>query len=178
MKRRQDNTMTWIRNVCMICTFLLILPACGYKFSGGGSLPGGVETVAVGIVDNLSGETGVEGVISNGLIYEFTRNGKITSRKNESADAILRGAVLSITSSSVSRNSIHDVAERSVTVTISLEMVASDGSVVWQVSSLSESEDYEVASDRGTTEMNKRNAIKELSIRLAERAYYRMTDDF
>jgi hypothetical protein len=156
----------------------LTLAACGYRFAGGGSLPDGVEAVAMGVFDNRSGETGVEGIISNDIIYEFTRNGKRLSPGSETADATLSGTVLSVTTSSVSRKNVHSVVERRVTVSISLRLVDAEGALIWQDSGLSESEEYEVASDEGTTEMNKRGAITELSGRLAEKAYYRMTEEF
>jgi hypothetical protein len=156
----------------------LILPACGYRFSGGGSLPGGVGEVALGVFNNRSGETGVEGIIGNDLIYEFTRNGRQLSHGSETADAILSGTVLSVTTASVSRKDANSVLERRVTMSISLKLVDLKGAVIWQASGLSESEEYEVASDRSATERNKREAIIELSVRLAEKAYSRMTEDF
>jgi len=166
------------RRTCLLIFLLLTLSACGYRFSGGGSLPGGAEVVAVGIFDNRSGETGVEGIISNDIIYEFTRSGKNFTYKSEKADAILSGTVVSVTTNSISRDTVHSVLERRVTVVISLKLVDSVGAVTWQASGLSENEEYEVRADKATTEMNKREAISRLSRRLAEKVYYQMTDDF
>jgi hypothetical protein len=172
------SNVTYLNRVFWAFIILLTLSACGYRFSGGGSLPGGVEEIAMGVFDNRSGETGVEGIISNDLIYEFTRNGKRLSHGSTTADATLSGTVLAVTTGSVSRTNVHSVAERRVTVSIALKLVDLKGDVIWQASGLSESEEYEVASDRGTTDMNKRNAITELSGRLAEKVYNRMAEDF
>jgi outer membrane lipopolysaccharide assembly protein LptE/RlpB len=185
LKRQDTSTLGnlaryrhFFRLTTIALSLLLLLTACGYRFSGGGSLPGGVSEVALGVFDNRSGETGVEGIISNDLIYEFTRNGKRLSHGGETADAILSGTVLSVTTASVSRKDANSVLERRVTMSMSLKLVDMKGAVVWEASGLSESEEYEVASDRGTTERNKRQAITELSVRLAEKAYSRMTEDF
>ena len=156
----------------------IALSACGYRFSGGGNLPGGVERVSVGIFENRSAETGVEGIISNDIIYEFTRNGKAFSYKREANSAVLSGSVLSVTTRSISRQSVHNTQEQQVTVTISLKMTDPEGVVLWQEPRLSENEEYGVAEDKGTTEQNKRAAIVKLSRRLAEKVYYQMTDNF
>jgi len=137
-----------------------------------------VEQVAVGVFENRSGEIGVEGIISNDIIYEFTRNGKNFTYGSKTAEATLSGSVLSVTTGSVSRDNIHDVAERRVTVRISLKLVDAGGTALWQVSGLSENEVYPVGADKGTTEMYKREAIAKLSRRLAEKVYFQMTDDF
>ena len=160
------------------CLILLTLSACGYRFSGGGALPGGVQRVAVGVFDNSSGETGVEGILSNDIVYEFTRNGKDFTHRSEAADAILSGSVVSVTTRSISRRSVHSVQERRGSVAVSLKLTDSKGEIVWQAPALSEDEEYEVDDDKGITEQNKREAILKLSRRLAEKAYYQMTDNF
>jgi hypothetical protein len=140
--------------------------------------PNGVERVTMGGFKNRSGETGVEGIITNDIVYEFTRNGKKIFYGGETADAVLSGSVLGVSTQSVSRKSIHSVVERRVVVSISLRLTDLKGAVIWQASKLTENEEYAVSSDKGTTEMNKREAILTLSKRLAEKVYYRMTDDF
>lgn len=165
----------------MIIIAFLALSACGYRFPGGGVLPGGVERVAVGIFDNLSGETGVEGTISNDIvdiINDFGRKGESSGDEGEAADATLSGTVLSVSTDPISRESVHNVAERRVTVEISLKLVDTEGTVIWQVSKLTENEEYEVDADKAITEIYKQEAISKLSKRLAEKAYYKMTDDF
>ncbi len=164
--------------ICVIGVILLAFSACGYRFSGGGDLPGGVEQVSVGIFGNRSAETGVEGIISNDIIYEFTRNGKKFTYQREAASAVLSGSVLSVTTRSISRQSLHNIKEREVTVTVSLKMTDPEGAVLWQAPRISENEEYEVADNRGTTERNKRAAIVKLSRRLAEKIYHQMTDNF
>ena len=166
---------------CCVCLILLVLSSCGYRFPGGGSLPGGVNQVVVGVFNNRTGEVGVEGIISNDIVdilNEFGRIDKDSARRGETSDATLSGTVLSVTENSISRESVHTVAERRVTVTISMELADSEGTVIWSRSGVSENEEYEVSTDKATTEMNKREAISKLSKRLAEKVYYKMTDDF
>lgn len=161
-----------------MAVILLTSTACGYRFSGGGDLPGGVERVSVGFFENRSAETGVEGIISNDILYEFTRNGKAFTYRNEAGSAVLSGHILSVTTRAISRQSIHNTQEQRVTVTVSLRLTDSKGVVIWQASRISENEEFEVSKDKATTEQNKRAAISKLSRRMAEKIYYRMTDNF
>ena len=170
--------MIRLKSICTIGVIFLALSACGYRFSGGGELPGGVERVSVGVFENRSAETGVEGIISNDIIYEFTRNGKPFTYRREAGSALLSGSVLSVTTRSLSRQSVHNTQEQQVTVTISLKMTDPEGAVLWQAPRISENEAYEVAEDKGTTERNKRAAVVKLSRRLAEKVYYQMIDRF
>lgn len=166
------------RNICFMVVFFLTLATCGYRFSGGGDLPGGVKRVSVGIFENKSAETGVEGIISNDILYEFTRNGKAFTYRSEADSAVLSGNVLSVTTRSISRQSVHNTQEQRVTVILSLRMTNPEGVVLWQAPRISEKEEFEVAEDKGTTEQNKRAAIAKLSRRLAEKVYYQMTENF
>ena len=43
--------------------FFITLPGCGFKFAGGGSLPGGISAVCVKIFENRTSETGLETVL-------------------------------------------------------------------------------------------------------------------
>ena len=158
--------------------FLLFLFSCGYRFSGGGELPHGVQTVAVDIFENRTSETGVEGIISNDIIFEFTRNGRSFTTDKARADAFLFGRIESIRTRSISRKSVHMAQERRVTMIISLNLSDKKGNLLWQSGSLSENEEYEVMPDKAATELNKRTAISALSKRLAEKVYYQMTDEF
>lgn len=164
--------------ILLVCLSLMSLFSCGYRFAGGGSLPHGVQTVAVDLFENRTAETGVEGIVSNDIIFEFTRNGRSMTTRKAGADAFLLGRIESIRTRSISRKSVHQAQERRVTMIISLKLSDPDGKVLWQSGSVSENEEYEVLDDKAATELNKRAAISELSKRLAEKIYYQMTDEF
>ena len=172
------GAMRYFQVSCFLGVMILILPTCGYRFSRGGDLPGGIKRVSVGVIENKSAETGVESIIINAIAYEFIRNGKILSFQRGAADAVLSGTVQSVTTQSVSRQTVHSSLERQVTVTVSLEMTDPKGKVIWRAPRLSEYEAYEVADDKGTTEQNKRAAILKLSRRMAEKVYGQMTENF
>ncbi len=164
----------WI--VFAIVCFLAFLSACGYRFAGGGSLPAGIKTVGVTILANRTSETGVENTFTNDLICEFAKHGKIASI--DKADALLSGVVKSMSIETISRSGSHTSIERRVTFTLDLKLTDNDGRIIWSAKGISGNEAYDVASDKLSTEQNRRSAISTLSERLAEKVYNRLTDDF
>ena len=165
---------TWI-----IFLLLLISSACGYRFSGKENLPSGVERIFVTVFENRTMETGVETLFTDDIIQEFIRNRKNSlANTRTGADAVLSGAVESIRIRTISREGTHTPLERRVWATVSLKLTGSDGRVIWKKSGISESETYDVMPLKQQTERNRLDAISVLSKRIAERVYFRLTDDF
>lgn len=156
----------------------LMATACGYRFTGGGDLPEGVRTINVATLVNRTAETGLENVITNDLIYEFTRSGKAAVTERSKADAVLSGVIRSLGIATVSHKGENVAFERRVTVLVDLKLTDAADNTIWSVRNFSANETYEVESDKLSTEQNKKEAIAQLSKRLAEKAYNRMTEDF
>jgi len=170
LNRRQ----TWV-----IFLLLLISSACGYRFSGKENLPSGVERIFVTVFENRTMETGVEILFTDDIIQELIRNRKDSlANSRTGADAILSGSVESIRIRTISREGTHTPLERRVWATISLKLTGSDGRVIWKKNGISESETYDVMPLKQETERNRLDALSALSKRIAERVYFRLTDDF
>ncbi|MFP3998712.1 MAG: LPS assembly lipoprotein LptE [Desulfobacterales bacterium] len=162
----------------MLLCCLAFLAACGYRFSGAGELPGNFEKLAVETFKNRTGETGIESIITNDIIYEFTRTAKASIGGRKEADAVLTGVIKSAQSSTISHISSHTTGERRITVTVDVKLLDASGDVLWTANDISASEEYNAQGDKLATEQSKKSAIAKLSSRLAERIYYRMTDNF
>ena len=156
----------------------LFLFSCGYRFTGGGDLPEGIKSVYVKTLKNRTSETGIENIITDDIIYEFTRSRKAGVTEEERAEALLSGVVSSLTIGTVSRQDSHTSRERRITVAVDLKLIGNDGKRIWTQKGISANEAYNVSSNKSSTEHNKREAIKILSKRLAEKAYNRLTDNF
>ncbi|MBW2367097.1 MAG: hypothetical protein JRH15_04355 [Deltaproteobacteria bacterium] len=166
----------WKKWVC--ASLIVVVLGCGYRFAGSGELPAGVQSVSLAGLDNRTAETGLESIVNNDIIYELTRNGKIFTGESARADAYLSGVIRSIRTRSISRRSTLTAQERRVTMTVSLQLADPVGKLLWQSDNMIENEEYVVLPDKAATEQNKKAAIKLLSKRLAERIYYRLTDNF
>ncbi len=159
---------------------VLLLTACGYHFAGSGSFPAGVSRVFITILENRSAETGAESIFTNDLIYEFTRNRKESLvQERSSADAILTGAIVSLSVENISRSSVSTAVERRVTGTLNLRLESSDGRILWSSGNIVERQAYAVVNGNKTaTDQNKSDAIAVVSSKLAESAFNRLTDNF
>jgi hypothetical protein len=161
---------------------VIIIPlffwACGYRFAGSGNLPGGIQTVAIEMFENRTPVTGLENTVTNDLIFEFTRKGRPVQKNSKEADAVLTGVIVSERIMTISRQAQQSPLARRVTITVNLKLTGSDGEVKWSVPNVTEFEEYNVATGKETTEANKRQAIKNLSKKLAEKVFNRLTDDF
>lgn len=157
---------------------VLATAACGYRFAGGGTLPEGITSVHVEMFGNRTGESGLEQLFTNDLIYEFTRNAGVDVVQKGSADATINGTILSLRVDTASRANLQQSTERAITVVGSVELTDSSGGLVKAVNGLSISETYLVTGDTIQTDRNKDDTLKLISKRFAERVYQRLTDEF
>jgi outer membrane lipopolysaccharide assembly protein LptE/RlpB len=161
-----------------VIIILLFFSACGYRFAGSGNLPGGIQTIAIEILENRTTETGLENTITNDLIYEFTRKGRRVQKNSKKAEAVLSGVIESARIATISRQAQQSALARRVRIIVNLKLTGSDGVVKWSASGISEFQDYNVSTDKQANEISKQRAIENLSKKLAEKVYNRLTDNF
>ena len=168
------DRLTWLSIILTIS-----LAGCGYRFTGSGTFPDGVNHVFVEVLENKTSESGIENTITRNLINEFTLREKeaFVGNINE-ADSILSGTVSRIAFHTIVAKGKDSALERRVTVWVSLKLTDREGSLLWAAKDLSDNEAYRVVEDKNVTERNKRDAIGLASRRIAERALNRLTDDF
>ncbi len=161
--------------VCIICLFTV---SCGYRFSGGGALPGAVKKIGVTMIENKTAETGIENTFTNDLINEFTRSSNATVTGPKEADAVISGVITSINIQSISHSGSHTSLERRATAIVNIRLTDKNGDIIWHRNGISEDETYNVTADQLVTAQNKAAALVELSKRLAEKIHIIMTNDF
>ena len=156
----------------------LLFLACGYRFSGSGNLPGGIQTIAVEIFENRTPETGLENTVTNALIYEFSRHGNVVISCDGNVGGVLGGTLKSTRIETISRSGIADSTERRVTLKVDMRLTNSGGEIVWTSGEMTVNEEYAVDPDKLNTEQNRGDAFSALSKRLAETAYHRLMSGF
>lgn len=157
---------------------LFSLVACGYQLAGSGELPGGINTIAVSVLKNRTGQSGLETEVTNALIDELTRRRQDLVVSADRADAILSGSIDSLSTEALTRTGALTASERRLVITASLTLKDRNGEILWQRSSLRAEQAYAVTSDRFISDRNRLLAIGEVSRRLAEYTYERLTDTF
>ena len=148
------------------------------ELAGSGSLPSNIKSIRVTIFKNNTTETGLENVITNDIIYEFTRKKKDAIKDNDQAEGILSGIIKSVRTDTIARQGQSTSLTRRVYVTVNVKLTNRTGGVIWSVNGITESEAYDVTSDKPTTERRKRDAIDKASKLLAENIFNRLTEDF
>ena len=160
----------------------LLLSGCGYTLVGQGNLPEHIETIAIPVFKNDTLEEGVEETLTNAVIDEFVRGGKLKLVSEDKADAILSGIVKTYKNKeAVTYDDQNNVSSYKVTVTVDirLEDLVED-TVLWEKEGLSENADYAGGDDVGLTEEkeNEREALEQLAEDLAQEIRTLSTEGF
>ena len=163
-----------------VLVFLLTawLTGCGYTFSNSGPLPGNVSQVSVTMFENNSFEVGAESIFTSALIRELLQKSDAMVVDRGKAEAVITGTIRSITVGALTRTADDAVVERQVSAVIDLDMVDSNGEVIWSVRSFSSNEAFTAKSDNAMDEAGKREAIEKIAARISERIIDRMRDRF
>jgi len=169
-----------IKIIFFILFLLILVSGCGYRFAGTGNFPEGTESIFIPILENRTSESRLEKLVTDDLIYVFTKNRKdILAGSIDDADAVLYGIVYSISTTTISRDDPNTSSERSVKLFVDTKLVVPEGRVIWRVKGITADEAYNVVPDnKYRTEQNRQEAISKASQRLAEKIYTRMTDNF
>ena len=160
----------------------MILSGCGYTLVGQGNLPDHIKTIAIPTFDNKTLEEGVEEIITQAVIEEFVKGGKVRLVSESNADAVLRGTIRSYKSDDVaSYDENNDVASYTLKITVDIELKDMiNDEVIWQTEGLAEDEDFDGGPSVNITEEeeNEEEAMYVLAEELAQRIRALSTEGF
>ncbi len=158
---------------------LLIVTACGYRFAKQEGFPGGTHRLFVKVFQNQTQETGVENIVTAELLSELTlRKTNHLVDSLDSADVVLNGVVEEVTIGTIAVRKKDTASERRVTVMVSVILTNPEGGMVWAAKGFSDNEAYLIDDNPQRTDQNRRDAIRLLSRRIAERVVNRLSDNF
>jgi hypothetical protein len=120
----------------------------------------------------------LEHTIANEIINYFTRFENVRLVGRDEAQAMLTGVVVSSSISTIAHKSSYVSSERRIKIVVDVKLNASSGDLLWASGPTSEDDTFQIDPDNMQTEENKKSALAKISKRLAERIYYRMTDNF
>ena len=153
--------------------------ACAYRFAGSGELPDNIEKIFIEVFKNSTSKAGIERVVTNQLVFEFTRQReKILANDATNADATLKGVIKKIRTKTISRVGTEVANQREVIMTIDLRLINQNGDVIWTAKGLSDRQAYDVSDSKLENDRNESLAIAILSERISERIFSRLTDNF
>ncbi len=166
--------------ISVIVGCVVLIVGCGYRFSGQGQFPKGVERIFIGVFENRTTKTGIERVVTNQIIFEFTRQReKSLAGSVDQADAVLKGVIKRIRTDTLSRVGTEVASEREVIMTIDVRLEKQDSrEVLWAAKGITDRQPFDVAEDQLDTDRNESLALARLSERISERIFARLTNDF
>ena len=171
--------MNKVRMIILFFLCALMPHACGYRFAGSGVLPDNIKSIFIEVFKNHTSKAGIERVVTNQLIFEFTRQReKILANDANNADATLKGDIKKIRSRTISRVGTEVANQREVIMTIDLRLINKSGDVIWTANALSDRQAYDVSDSKLENDRQESIAISRLSERISERIFNRLTDDF
>ena len=163
---------------------VLLLPfwmGCGYHASPGGErIDAGIRKVFIGEFSNRTSEANVENYVRNAFFSRFRKGTRFVPVADKGqADAILAGKIKSVTSSHLAYSSSDMAKEDSVLMVLEVVFERTDnGEVIWINKGLSGREAFVVKTNTVITATNKENALRKLSVDMAERAYRNIVSGF
>jgi outer membrane lipopolysaccharide assembly protein LptE/RlpB len=162
-----------------LCLTNGILMACGYQLAGSGRLPKGIRRVFVAEPVNRTSDARLISVLSDDLKSELTNRQVRLSNSPNDADGILTSEIVSISDATIARRGETTALEKRLIIHMDVKLESQDGQALWVGKKISADEAYTVINgDDIATDNNRRIAIDELSKRLAEDIYQRLTADF
>lgn len=166
-------------SIWLLVTMGVLVCACGYRFPGGGEIPGGIKRVSIPLFVNRTNEIGLENIITNDLTNEFIiRRKDALADDDKMADGILKGEIVSVHTRTITQTGAGGSVEREVVVEVDLKLTDNTDQIIWVRRSVAARETYYVGANNIEAELNRREAIEELSVRLAEKIFNRLTENF
>ena len=136
------------------------LAGCGYSFRG--NLPEHIQTVAVPIFANKTGEPAVENFLTNAVVEAFSTNGRLRVVRREEADAILEGEVTSYAIESIAYDSQANVRQYRLVVTMNLKLRdVRRNAVLFEEQRLREKADFQVMNAVSQTISREESAVRQ-----------------
>jgi outer membrane lipopolysaccharide assembly protein LptE/RlpB len=165
----------WLMIGCLVG----FLSACAYRFAGSGESLPEFDRLFIELLDNRTGESGIERLVTDDLKSEFIQTYGGTLTGGADAAAILSGKVTGLRSWTVSRRGALTSLERRIQLEVDVSLKRKTGEIFRSASGVSATETYAVlAGDQTATEANRQAAIASLSRQIAEAVFHRLTEDF
>ena len=152
---------------------------CGYRLSGTGRLPKGIQRLFVAEPVNRTSESRLISIISNNIKSELISRQVQLVNTPDDADGLLLSEIVSISDMTIARRGETMALEKRLIIRLDLNLEQQNGQTLWIGKNISANEPYTVINgDDIATDGNRQIAINELSKRLAEDIYNRLTADF
>ena len=142
------------------------LAGCGYSFRG--NLPDHIQTVAVPVFANKTGEPAVENFLTSAVVEAFSTNGRLRVVPREDADAVLEGEVVGYSLASIAYDSQANVRQYRLEVTMNLKFRdVRRNTMLFEEQGLRGKSDFQVQNAVSQTISREESAVRAAAIDIA-----------
>jgi len=169
-----------ILKISFCLLFIVGFGGCGYHFIGQQSeVLSGLQAIAIPYFSNKSYEARLGRYLTESLVDEFVKSRMIAIVDEGDADAVIRGKIENFREFVISFDKDDRAMEYRALALLEVTLERRDtGEVLWRNKELFHFEDYRVSSEIAETEANKEQAIKRISIEIAERIHDSIIEGF
>jgi hypothetical protein len=165
----------------LISFFFAIIIACGYVFAPQGEyISKKIVKIYIGQFNNKTSQAELENYVRSAFIYQFIQTPHFKVVDNaEQSDAVIKGSVLTLTTSPLSYRRSTLAAEERATITMELSFLEKDsGKEIWKSSNIVGTVDYTVESNINLLTSTRKTAYIKLANVTAEKTFNIMMSGF
>lgn len=164
----------------LIFIVVIILQSCGYHTNEYRSnLPNWMRSIYIKPFSNNSNEYLLSQWITSELREEFLLDSFFNVTSEENSDVTLHGNIKSVYTTGLSYIRYDQTVERKISVSFSVSILKTKtGEKIWETSDIVKEEGFYVGEDIMETEGFKNEALKKISVNVAEIIHHRVSDIF
>ncbi|HEX2502182.1 MAG TPA: LptE family protein [Methylomirabilota bacterium] len=145
---------------------LLVLGGCGYSLRT--SMPPGVKTVHVPVLQNKTAEPGIEDFITQALTQAVVQSGARIARNAQEADAVLEGAIVEYRLIGLSFDTSTNVTSYRLIIGLALTFKdLKQNKVIWKQDRIEERADFLVSGQVTQTLARENQAVQRAAVDVA-----------
>ncbi|MGP8155169.1 MAG: LPS assembly lipoprotein LptE [Smithella sp.] len=179
MMKKQNRRQ--ILKILIIFLSYILLFGCGYTFAPQGKyIENRIQRVYVKSFDNKTAQAEIENYFRAAFINQFIQNSRFKIVNNEeSADAIVKGTILSLNRSPLSYLQNGLTAEERATIILEVTFQENEsGKIIWSSKNMTGLVDYAISDDINLLSSIRKQALIKLADDTAEKAFSLMMSGF
>jgi hypothetical protein len=177
---KNQNRRQIFKTVLMCLSFFLLF-GCGYTFAPQGKyIDNRIQRVYVKSFDNKTAQAEIESYFRTAFINQFIQKSRFKIvNSEESADAIVKGTILSLNTSSLSYLKNDLAAEERAAVVLEVTFLENEsGKIIWSSKNMTGTVDYTLKDDINLLSSTRKDAFIKLANDMAEKAFNLMMSGF
>jgi outer membrane lipopolysaccharide assembly protein LptE/RlpB len=154
------------RTVALLIAVVLLAGSCGYSLRP--SLPANIKTVHIPTLQNRTQEPGVEDFVTSALRQAIVSSGMARMAEPDRADAIMEGAIVGYSLTSLAFNSSANVTQYRLQLALALSLRDRvKNEVIWKQDRIEERADFPVTGQVTTTLVREQDAVRRAAVDVA-----------